>query len=74
MRRKVEILQYRKNANDYASNSNIKNVLKGQNNCPIGTKPTSTRNSDVPGETMNLVLNPNVSVINFLKKYNYGNS
>jgi hypothetical protein len=68
MRRKVEILQYRKNANDYTSDSNIKNVLKGQNNCPIGTKPTSTRNSDVPGETMNLVLNPNVPVINFLKK------
>ena len=74
MRRKVEILQYRKNANDYTGNSNIKNVLKGQTNCPIGTKPTSTRNSDVPGETMNLVLNPNVPIINFLKKYNYGNT
>ena len=74
MRRKAETLQYRKNSLEYTTKSNNKNILKGREACPITNKPSSTRNSDVPGESIDLYLDINVPLLNFQKKYSYDNN
>ena len=74
MRKKAETLQYKKNALDYTNKSNNKNILKGQDVCPITNKPSSTSNSDVPGKSMDLYLDKNVPLLNFAKKYSYNNN
>ena len=74
MRRKAETLQYRKNSLEYTTKSNNKNILKGQVVCPITNKPSSSRNSDVPGESIDLYLDANVPLLNFQKKYSYDNN
>jgi len=71
MRIKAETLQYKNNALEYTTKSNNKNILKGQPVCPITNKPSSTSNSDVPGKSMNLHLDVNVPLLNFVKKYSY---
>ena len=74
MRRKAETLQYRKNSLEYTTKSNNKNILKGREACPITNKPSSSRNSDVPGESIDLYLDANVPLLNFQKKYSYDNN
>ncbi len=73
MRRKAETLQYKKNSLEYTTKSNNKNILKGQNVCPISNKPSPSSHSDVPGK-MDLYLDANVPLLNFVKKYSYDNN
>jgi hypothetical protein len=74
MRKKAETLQYKNIAWEWTTKSNNKNILKGQDVCPITNKPSSSSNSDVPGKIVDLYLDVNVPLLNFAKKYSYDNN
>ena len=89
MRRKVEILQYKKNNDKATKKQSYANIAKGfgssrrlsqigitsQNSCSIRhNQCTPTTSSDVPGKVMNLCFDKTVPLRRYITQRTYGTS